>query len=65
MPSASKPFWTKTSSFGKYGRPAGRDGMSYPVGVAVATETWLLHFWEFFQKVSVFSGDLDDLIVEG
>ena len=62
MSSTSKSLRTKTSSFGKHGRPAGRDGMSYPVGVAVAAKTWLLYLWEFFQQVAVLPGDLDDLI---
>ena len=62
---ASKSFRAKTTGFGKHGRSAGWDSVSYPVGIAVSAKDWLLYFWEFLQQVAVFPGDLDDLIVEG
>ena len=61
---ASKYLWTETSSFGKNRRSSGGYHVSYPGGVAVGPETRMLYLREFFQDVSVFSGDLDDLVVE-
>ena len=56
---------TQTMGLREDRRTSGREGVSCTVCIAVRSKTGVLYLWKLLQKISIFTGNLDDSIVKG